>query len=254
MATFTTEGIVLRSYLLGEADKILTIFSPDRGKFRAVVKGARRAKSRLVGVAEPLCCSTLHGSTGRNLDIITQAEVRAIFGGIRRDLVRTSWAQYAAELVDLSVGDGQSLPRLYDVLLGHLVRLDSGGEPEVLTRAFELAALQQLGYGPQLQECSACGEPPGEAWTSFSPRHGGLLCAACGAQVPGTVRLSRGALESIRVLARGDDRAVMSLRLSGSARAEIEDANLGFLAYHLERVPKSLEFARSVSEGGIHSG
>ena len=248
MAAFTTEGIVLRSHLLGEADKILTIFSPDRGKFRAVAKGSRRPKSRLVGVSELLTCSTLHGSTGRNLDIVVEAEVRNIFGGIRRDLSRTAWAQYAAELVDASVGEGQPMPRYYQAVFEHLVALDSGGHPEVLTRAFELGALTQLGYAPQLSRCVLCeGEAEG-AVVYFSPRNGGLLCRECEAKESNVAKLSKGALESMRVLAGGDARMVSMLRLSDSIRSEIEGANLGFLAYHLERIPKSLEFARAVSD------
>src|SRR5438045_4093476 len=97
---YRCEAVVLRQRRLGEADRILTLYTPQLGKVEAVAKGVRKQTSRKAGHLEPLTLSSLLIASGRNLDIITQAETVESFLPLREDLTRLSRGMYVAELVD----------------------------------------------------------------------------------------------------------------------------------------------------------
>src|SRR5580704_11965922 len=98
MPTYTVTGINIATFNLGESDKLITIFSSERGLIRAVAKGARKPGAKVAGRAEPLNVNKLLLATGRSLDIITQAESIETFPKLRQNLVRLSFALYYAEL------------------------------------------------------------------------------------------------------------------------------------------------------------
>src|SRR5262245_46658455 len=97
---YKTPAIVLRHRNLGDADKIITLYTANMGKVDAVVKGARKAKSRLGGHAEPLMHATFMLAKGKSLDVVTQVETTESFADLRDDLERLSRAIYACELLD----------------------------------------------------------------------------------------------------------------------------------------------------------
>jgi len=96
---YKTHAIVLKRINLGEADKILTLYTPNLGKLSAIAKGVRRPKSKMGGHLELLTHCSLMLARGQNLDIITQSETISSFLPLRDDLWRSSLALYAAELV-----------------------------------------------------------------------------------------------------------------------------------------------------------
>ena len=102
---------------LGEADRIVTLFSRDEGKMRAVAKGVRRTTSRSAGHLEPFTLSDVLLAVGRELDVISQADTLDAFRGIREDLVLTTHAYYLAELVDLLTEDRTENRAVFDVLV-----------------------------------------------------------------------------------------------------------------------------------------
>ncbi|MGH2514803.1 MAG: DNA repair protein RecO, partial [Ktedonobacterales bacterium] len=110
---YSSEAIVLRRTDFGEADRILTLFTPSFGKVRAIAKGARRTTSRLAGHLEPFTRTQLLLATGRELDIVTQAEARERLDALREDLWHATGAWYIAELVDRFLEDADPHPRLY---------------------------------------------------------------------------------------------------------------------------------------------
>ena len=104
--TYKTEAIVLRHYPIGEADYLLVLYTPGKGKVRAVAKGARRIKSKLGGHVEPPMRTSLFLSRGQNLDSVGQAEALEGFRPLREDLHRLSQALYMLELVDAFSQEG----------------------------------------------------------------------------------------------------------------------------------------------------
>lgn len=195
---YTTDAIVLRRGPFGEHGVLLTLYTPDQGKVSAIAKGVHRPASKLAGHLEPLQHVRLFLARGRNLDIVTQAQVLHPFGTLRDDVYRTATAWYAVELVD-RLSEGQQENRaLYDLLLGLLTRLDTDASPDVLLRFFEMRLLSYLGYRPALWRCAQCGAEAGPGPALFSPGNGGLHCGECAPGAPDALRLSGEAVGILR--------------------------------------------------------
>jgi DNA repair protein RecO (recombination protein O) len=154
---YKTTAVVLRQRKLGEAGKILTLFTPNLGKLDAVAKGVRRPKSKLAGHVEPLTYTTFLLAKGRDLDIVTQAQALEAFLPLREDLERTGRALYVAELVDRFTPDRQESYPIFRLLLETLQRLATSDRLDIALRFFEMRLLDCLGYRPQLDECVTCG-------------------------------------------------------------------------------------------------
>src|SRR5260370_20148092 len=123
--SYSTEAIVLKRSDLGEADRIVTLFTPHKGKFRAIAKGSRRPVSKLAGHLELLSRSQLQIGLGRNLDIVTQAEVRENFLRLRTELWHMTCGFYLVELVDRFVEERVQHADIYMLLLETLRYLDA---------------------------------------------------------------------------------------------------------------------------------
>ena len=129
---YKTEAIVLKHLAFGEADYLLTLYTPNEGKLRAVVKGARRVKSKLGGHLEPLMRTSLLITRGQNLDTINQAEVLDGHRAVREDLDRLSQAIYMMELVDAITPEEQPNYPIYLLLLDTMRSLTEGASPLLL--------------------------------------------------------------------------------------------------------------------------
>lgn len=223
---YRTEAIVLRRSELGEADRILTLFTPQWGKLRAIAKGIRRPASKLRGHLELFTRARLLLARGRNLDVITGAETTDAFHGLRDEdpgaLERIGIAYYLVELLDQFTEEAQENRALWDLISGSLGALSDGVEPKVVARHYELRLLGYLGYQPNLDSCAGCDEPllPGENW--YSVEAGGILCPECRHEDPTAEPISVNALKLLRLLAREDARTVAKLRYSGALATEIE--------------------------------
>ncbi len=180
-----TQGIVLKNLPLGEADRILTLYTPHHGKLRAVAKGVRRIKSHLGGHLEPLMCSEVLITKGRgSLDIISQAETVASHVRLRSDLWRTTCGIYVTELVDQFGGEGLENLALYSLLRDTLDRLSDGVHVPIALRHFEMQLLVVAGFQPELYSCLNCNLTLSPVTNAFSPLLGGVLCPNCRRSCP----------------------------------------------------------------------
>jgi DNA repair protein RecO (recombination protein O) len=175
-----TEGIVLRSLRYGEADRILHLYTPDRGRISAIAKGVRRAKSRFGGRLEPFFRLNLVLYEGRSeLLTVTSAETVAGYPRLREDARSLDGAARACEAVARVFDDGDPHAGVYHLLANELALLD--GDPARAGRAnalaFRLKLLLAAGFAPHLAACASCGEP--EHMVGFSGAAGGVVCAAC---------------------------------------------------------------------------
>lgn len=239
---YKTEAIVLKRLDLGEADRILTLFTPGLGKVRAVAKGVRKPKSRLAGHVELFSFSTMMLAMGRNLDVVTQGEIIDPFRHIRADLWRTGHACYACELLDRLTEERMESYPAFTLLLTFLRRLDEGEPPELCLRSYELRLLSALGYGPSLVRCVNCQAPLQAEVNYFSAPAGGMLCPACGTHA-GTARpVSVAAQKVLRVLARDDLETMRRLRVEPDLHRELEAITRGAAAHVLEADLKSAAF------------
>ena len=234
-----TEAVVLRRSDLGEADRIVTLYTPQLGKLRAVAKGIRRPTSRLGGHLELFTHSRVLLAKGRDLDIITQAETIHSFIGLRDDLWRAALACYAAELLDRLTVERNPDLAVYDLLVATLGRIAGDRNPELALRFYEVQLLGCLGYQPQLHHCVHCGKLLGPDANFFSSADGGVLCLDCGQADPSARGLTANGFKLLRLFQSGDYATTARLRVDEPLRRELENVLKGYAEHILERKVKS---------------
>ena len=255
---YQTHGIILRQTKLGEFDKIVTVYTLEFGKLKAVAKGACRPKSKLGGNVEPLTYSLMLLAKGRNLDIVTQSQTINGFLALKSDLWRMACGFYISELMDsFTVEGGANLP-LFDLLLEILNQLSEPDSNEATLRYFELHILDYLGYRPQLLRCVSCDLPLKPIVNFFNPGKGGLLCSHCKSEgnsrcqqigtisLRSSIPLSVQALKVLRLWQRCDYTTAKRVRLKPELAMELEQVLHEYIRYILQRELKSLAWLREV--------
>ena len=240
--TFRSEAIVLRRSDFGEADRLLTLFTRDFGKIRAVAKGARKPQSRKTGHVELFMRTQFLFAEGRDLPIITQAEMNEAYPGLREDLVRTTYASYMVELLDRFAPDEEKNTRLYEWLAAALTNFAITDNLLLAARYYELRLLTLAGFQPQLFHCVRCQKPVAEQDQFFSAELGGLLCPDCQPVDRKAKAISAAAIKVLRYLQTRDWKTVQSLSLRRPLHTELENLMHYYLTYHLERHLKSVDF------------
>jgi DNA repair protein RecO (recombination protein O) len=178
-----TEGVVLRSLRYGEADRILHVFTPHRGKLGAIAKGVRRSRSRFGGRLEPFFRVELMLHEGRSdLLTVTGAQTIESHAGLRSDAACLDSASRACDAVTRLFDDGDPHPDVFNLLCHELALLDEGRAHATAANqvAFRLKLLLAAGLAPQLAACASCGER--EHLSGFSGAAGGVVCGACEAR------------------------------------------------------------------------
>jgi DNA repair protein RecO (recombination protein O) len=173
MALYRDEAIVVRTYKLGEADRIVVLFTRDRGKVRAVAKGVRKTSSRFGARLEPMSHVALQLYEGRELDTITQAESLENFRGLRDVLERITRSASILEAVDHITEEREPNAKLYTMLVGALRTLATQDHPLVVPAFFwKLLALE--GFRPVVDACVVCNRD--DQLCAFDLEEGGVLC------------------------------------------------------------------------------
>lgn len=227
---------------LGEADKILTIYTLDFGKLRAVAKGVRRPSSKLGGHVDDFAYADMMLARGRDLDVVTQSQTIDSFRPLREELSRTSYGYYVAELVDSFNEDRMENRPLFDLLVTTFKLLSTETEIPVLMRFFELHLLDLVGYRPELAHCVRCRAEIQPEENYFSPALGGVVCSACGPSEGSAVRISVNALKLLRHLQRLTTFPPGGLRIDSATRRETESLMRTYIEHLLERSMKSTAF------------
>jgi len=258
---YQTQGVILKQTKLGEFDKIVTIYTPEFGKLRAVAKGACRPKSKLGGNVEPLTHSLMLLAKGRNLDIVTQSQTINGFLALKSDLWRMACSLYILELVDsFTVEGGENRP-LFDLLLDILNQLSEPDSNEAVLRYFELHLLHYLGYRPQLHRCVICDSPLKPVINFFNPGKGGLLCPHCNTEenrcygqieaisLEPTLPISVGALKVLRLWQNCNYATARRVRIKLELFWELEQVLHVYIRYILQRELKSLTWLKELKSG-----
>ncbi len=247
---YNTDAIILRRSDFGEADRLLTVFTPQRGKLRLLAKGARKTKSRKAGHIELFTHAALQVARGRNLDILTQADTVESYRSLREDLGKISHAYYVAELTDRFTEEDDPAPPVFQLLALTLARLNDGNASQqyLALRFFELHLLGLTGFQPQLHFCVACNQPVKEEANTFSASDGGVLCPACGESHPQAKTLSLGALKTLRFLQTRPWEQIAGLQLSPVTQQAVENLLLTYITFTLERNLKSVAFLKRLQQ------
>ncbi len=247
---YKTEGIVLRSMDLGEADRILTVLTPRLGKLRVIAKGIRRPRSRLGGGLEPFSDVHLVLAVGRTFDVVTQTALEDPHLGLRDDLHSTAAAWYLVELTDRFCEGSAESHQAFELLGQGLAALDAAPAEvsrELVARWFELHLLDAMGFRPELTQCLDCGtaiEPDGNL---YSPSAGGVLGPECSHGSLGARPISAAALKVMRHLQRSSLTDVLRLRLPVATQREVERVMHATVSAVLERELRSRDFLDEVA-------
>lgn len=228
MSLYRDRGIVLRTYKLGEADRIVVLMTEDHGEVRAVAKGARRTLSRFGARLEPPSHVAIQLYRGRgDLDTITQVETIDHFRALRTDLDRLSRALTMVEATDQVALEREPNPDLYRLLLGALRTL-AGSDSPLVTAGFLWKLLALDGVAPILDTCVACGTSTD--LVAIDLLEGGVLCRDDRRGLP----VSAGALDLLRRILGGG--LAGALAVPGSpATAEVDQLAVRAAEHHLER-------------------
>ncbi len=203
--TYKTEAVVLRSIRLGEADRVLHVYTLDRGRVGAVAKGIRKTKSRYGARLEPLSHVELmlHQGSGE-LHTVTGVELLQSHHEAREDSYRLGVALAGAEAVLRLFTEQEANPKAFAALVRFLevvddlpARTDARPAVDPLALAFQLKLLWLSGYQPHLDACADCGAEDG--LIGYSARAGGIVCGAC---ANGTLSVTPASLATMRALLR----------------------------------------------------
>jgi len=250
---------VLRRKDIGEADRILTLFTPELGKVRVVAKGIRKPRSRKAGHLELFTCAKLLLAVGRDLDIITQAEGVDPYRPLRDDLLRGAYGAYMVELLDRFTPYEEENTEIYSLLRQGLGWAATATDLALAARYYELHLLGLAGYQPQLRRCVICGRELAAEDQFFSATAGGVICPSCAAAPAGQASagqaehgqggrlpLSLAALKLLRYLQANPYNKVAALNVSSRTQAEVEYVLARYITEILERQLKSVEFLKLI--------
>jgi DNA repair protein RecO (recombination protein O) len=244
MPLYREEGVVLRTQKLGEADRIVTLLTRERGLLRAVAKGVRRTSSKFGARLEPFMVADIQCYEGRTLDTITQAETLGAYGAkISADYDVFRAGNIMVETAE-KLSEGAPARSQYVLLVGALRSLAAGESPWSLVRdAYLLRAVGLAGWAPGFDECVRCGTPGPH--TNAVIQLGGVVCREC--TVPGSPRLNVQTVSLLSALLTGDWPAARDS--AESTREQAAGFTAAYTQFHLERGLRSM----NIGDGKAHA-
>lgn len=243
--SFRTQALILKRRDFGEADRLLTVLTPQHGRINALAKGARRPISKQTGHVEAFTLVDLLVSRGRDLYIITQAEVIEPFIGLRDSLNKSAYANYIAELTtSFTYEEDTNTQRAFELLKDTLGRLNRGDDVRLAVRYFELHLLDDAGFRPDLTHCVFTHEEITPQDQFFSYVEGGVVSPSAAKYAQGLVAISVNLLKLLRHMQRSEYDQVQSLKVDDGLLLEAERLLQGYITVILESRLKSVDFIR----------
>ncbi|NSW53300.1 MAG: DNA repair protein RecO [Anaerolineae bacterium] len=229
------EGVVLSHREMGEADRLLVIYTREHGKLRAIAKGVRKLHSRKAGHLQPFSRAKIMLARGRDLWIVTQAEVIDASLLLQENLESMAYALYVIELLDRFTYEEGANPALYQLLVKTLHRLAEAAQPEMVLRFYDLRLLDLMGFRPQLFNCVGCGNVIKAEDQYFSAVQGGVLCPRCGHDTASAQPVSMHALKYLRHFQRSRYEAAMRAPYHPGILKEMDQVLQYYFLFLLER-------------------
>lgn len=242
MLTHECEAVVLAALDYGETDRIVTLFTREHGKVRAIARHGKKSVKRFSGALEVFARLRLHLALKEGLSSLRGTDIITVFPHIRNDLLKISYAGYACEVVDRFLPEALCNPRLFRLLVTYLEQLESSPSRADDRRFFEVNLLNILGYRLSLEQCSRCGVDFGDVTGVVQYSSAGeLLCADCGSGGRQLSSVSRSLLQ--KALATG---RFGVMRFPEASLREAGDVLDAAIASHLTRPLHSLQFLQHV--------
>lgn len=245
---YTTEAIIIKKVKLGEADRILTLYTPQLGKIQAVAKGVRRPRSKLSGHLELLTYSTVSLARGKNLDTVTGSQTINSFLPLKSNLELSAYAMYVTELINQFTAEHVADTPLFQLLVETMEKLCEASDSKLIMRYFEVQLLNQAGYRPQIQHCVSCHKSLQPVANCFSSAAGGVICPGCSKKQPMSRNISVNAIKVLRFLQNNNLDTVLRLKIDSALAQELESLMRGYIRYLLERDVKTTAWLDTLEE------
>jgi len=248
MSYIKVSGIVIKEVNTGEADKIITIFSRERGKITASAKGARRPKSKFSACTQLFGYNNYVLFSGREIYSVNSCEVVEPFYEIRNDIIKLTYASHFVDIISDTVQEGQPAVKILKLLLNSLYILSrTDREAELIARIFELRFLALAGYAPQVSGCCVCGKETGSSF-SFSFKKCGLICSdeKCMSQDIFSQELSPGAVRALRHIIYSKSSELFNFSLSPQVLEELGRISRRYLRERLEKDFTKLDMLKKI--------
>ncbi len=221
------------------------------GRVSVIAKGARKPSSKISGHLELFMRSSFLISRGRNLHIVTQAEMIEEFEPLRKDLTGIGIGSYVVELIDAVTYEEGSNVKLYNLLVSTLDSLSAGENPGIIIRYYELHLLDLVGFRPELFICVECGKKVIEQDQFISGELGGTVCPECALRAKGAGfrTVSSRALKYLRHFQRSEINSLISLKIPSEIIDELEKLTHYYLTHTLEGHLNSPAFIKRIKDG-----
>jgi len=245
MPVYTTHAIVIRSLPYGESDKIVTFFTKNFGKLKAIAKGARRSKRRFQNALDLFTHVRLifFDREGMGLARAEGCDILNSFPKIREDLKKIFFGHYFLELVNEMAGEREAHPEVFELLLAFLSTLEREEAKEGYLRIFEIRMLSLFGYRPNMRHCNICkkgmDDLKGLGAIFFSLEKGGLICETCSNKRDNLIPLSWGTARLLEGITQMEPSMVERLKFTSQALSESREILPKFIAYQLGKELKS---------------
>ena len=250
---YRAEAVILNSFDYGESDRILTFYTLEYGKIKAIAKGARRSRRRFVGNLEPtsLVRIIFFHSDKSDLVRVDDATLLEGFNTLKADIDLLSHGCYFVELASELTREGVAMPHIFRLLAGFLKMLDAGAEPGPLARFFEVRLLSMAGYLPHLSGCVVCKSPGGALLLRFSSERGGAVCSPCSSGIAGLHSLSPATAATLNLSMKLDAEKLQRLKVAPSFVEESERLLYDFIRHQIGKELKTKKFIEKMKSAEL---
>ncbi len=237
MSYIKTKGIVIKSVISGDDDKIITILTSDLGKIQCFIKGAKKPKSRYNATIQFLCFSNFVLFKGKDMYLLNTSDIIESFYEYRNDIVKLTYASYFSDIINDVVYEGQQSHDILRLFLNTLYILEkSDRSPSLISRIFELRLLSVIGFAPFVSGCILCSKTSFLKKIFFSFSKCGFICLECSlTSNKDCVELSFGAAKTINHIILSDMNYLFKIDLSDRVLYELEKISIRYLEERLEK-------------------
>lgn len=247
MEYYKTKGIILKEVYVGEADKILKVFTKLKGKISVSAKGSRKNKSHLAAGTQLFSYSDLLIYSGTNYNIIQQLEVIKIFHGIREDIEKLTYASYFLELLDGATQEEEVNEELLLLTLKTLSVLEkTERSPRLISVIFQLRLMSLIGYMPEINVCVNCKSQ--KEINHFNSRMGGVICDECNRKAQYSYKMSQPTWYTLQYILCSELSQLFKFDIEEYILNELEKISKSYVSYHIDKQFKTLNFLKEIQD------
>ena len=240
------KAIVVKEYIVGESDKYVTLFTKEYGKIQALAPKAKKADKGFASATQLFVYGDFILTSFKDTYRMVNAEIIEMFHGIRNDLDRLSYASYMMEFIQYVTEPMLPQPELLRLVLVSLQALTrEEANYRLIRRIFELRAIGELGFRPQLIACTECGELLKKAEEEnyyFSPESGGLVCGSCKSYYKDFITISYGTQFTMQYILGSPMKQIYHFTVTQLIQKQLDTVCEAYVPHYVDRSFKTLEF------------